>query len=62
MTAADARTIAQTDLVDVERLLEVAARRDIQGAETMTLPRAADVVGMGDHHRENCRKLGLAFG
>jgi hydroxyacylglutathione hydrolase len=62
MTAADARAIAQADLVYVDRLLEVAARRDFRGAETMVLPRAADVVGMREHHRENCRKLGLAFG
>ena len=62
MPAADALAIARADLVYIDRLLEVSARRDFAGAAAMELPRAADVVGMRDHHRENCRKLGIALG
>jgi glyoxylase-like metal-dependent hydrolase (beta-lactamase superfamily II) len=59
MSAADARAIAAADLEYVDRLLEIAARRDVAAAAELALPRAADVAGMRDHHRDNCRKLGL---
>jgi hydroxyacylglutathione hydrolase len=62
MSAADAVAIARADLDYVDRLLDVAARRDVAAAVAMPLPRAADVVGMRDHHRDNCRKLGIALG
>ena len=62
MPAADAVAIARADLAYVDRLLDVAARRDLAAAASMALPRAADVVGMREHHRDNCRKLGLVFG
>lgn len=62
MSATDALAIARADLEYIDRLLEVAARRDVASAAKMELPRAADVVGMRDHHRENCRKLGIALG
>ena len=61
MPASDARTIAQQDLEYIERLLDVAARRDFVAAATIPLPRAAEVVGMRDHHRDNCRKLRVTF-
>ena len=62
MPAADARAIARADLDYLDRLLDVAARRDVAAAASVPLPRAADVVGMRDHHRENLRKLGIALG
>lgn len=62
MPAADALAIARADLAYVERLLEVSARRDVAAAGAMPLPRAGDVVGMRDHHRDNLRKLGIAIG
>ena len=62
LSAADALVIARADLEYVDRLLDVSARRDVTAAAKLVLPRAADVVGMRDHHRENCRKLGIALG
>jgi glyoxylase-like metal-dependent hydrolase (beta-lactamase superfamily II) len=62
LTAHDALAIAREDLDYIDRLLDVAARRDVAAAANLVLPRAADVVGMRDHHRENCRKLGIALG
>ena len=62
MSAAEALVIARADLDYLDRLLDVSARRDFSGAATMALPRAATVVGMHDHHRENLRKLGVAVG
>ena len=58
-TAVDSLAIARADLDYIDRLLDIAARRDVAAAANMPLPRAADVVGMCDHHRDNCRKLGL---
>ncbi len=43
--------IASADLVYVERLIAAA------DPAAVPLPRAADVVGMQEHHRENCTKL-----
>ena len=59
LTAAAATTIAQADLAYVEQLLDAGARGDRAAAAAIALPRAADVVGMLDHHRANCAKLGL---
>lgn len=67
LTAAEAIEIARADLAYLERLLEAAQRggaapaEAAEAAEAIQLPRAADVVGMRDHHRDNCRKLGLAI-
>lgn len=61
LAAAEAIEIARADLAYVERLLEAGQRGDAAAAEAIELPRAADVVGMRDHHRDNCRKLGLAI-
>ncbi len=52
LAAADARTIAVADLAYLDQLLA--------GAPSIRLPRAADVVGMLDHHRDNCAKAGIA--
>ena len=62
MSAADALLIARADLAYIDRMRDVAAKRDLGGAARMPLPRAAHVVGMRDHHRENLRKLGIALG
>ncbi len=59
LTAAEAIAIAHADRAYLDCLLDAAARGDRDGALAITLPRAADVVGMADHHRTNCVKLGL---
>ena len=51
LTGGDAIAIASADLTYVERLMTAA------DPAAVPLPRAADVVGMIDHHRENCTKL-----
>ena len=52
LTAAEATAIATADLEYLNQLIDpTGARADIQ------LPRAAGVVGMRDHHLENCAKL-----
>jgi glyoxylase-like metal-dependent hydrolase (beta-lactamase superfamily II) len=53
LTAAEATSIARADLEYLDRLL---GARDVAAAEAAPLPRAADVPGMIDHHRENCAK------
>jgi glyoxylase-like metal-dependent hydrolase (beta-lactamase superfamily II) len=62
MSATDALAIARADLEYIDRLIDIGARHDFTAAATLPLPRAADVVGMRDHHRENLRKLGVALG
>jgi glyoxylase-like metal-dependent hydrolase (beta-lactamase superfamily II) len=54
LTAAEAIAIAGADLDYVDRLL---AARDEGAALAVPLPRAADVVGMMDSHRDNCAKV-----
>ncbi len=61
LTAAEALAIARADLAYVERVIAVGERRDIEGARAITLPRANAVVGMHDHHRDNCAKVGIAL-
>lgn len=61
MPAADAVAIARADLAYVEQLIELGAKRDVEGARRIALPRAEDVVGMRDHHRDNCAKVGIAL-
>ncbi len=51
LSAADARAVAIADLDYLDQLLA--------GAPSIRLPRAGDVVGMLDHHRENCAKAGI---
>ncbi len=47
LTRAEAATIARADLVYIDQLI---------AGEPAPLPRAADVVGMVDHHRDNLSK------
>jgi glyoxylase-like metal-dependent hydrolase (beta-lactamase superfamily II) len=51
LTAAEAIAIASADLAYLDGLL---AARDAHAAEAVALPRAADVPGMREHHRDNC--------
>jgi glyoxylase-like metal-dependent hydrolase (beta-lactamase superfamily II) len=51
LTAAEATAIATADLHYLDALL---AARDATAALAVPLPRAADVPGMLDHHRDNC--------
>jgi len=51
LTAREATAIARADLDYLDRLL---AARDLAAALAVSLPRAGDVVGMSDHHRDNC--------
>ena len=59
LTAAEARAIAIADRDYLDRLLAAAAAGDRAAAAAIPLPRAADVVGMADHHRDNCARVGL---
>jgi hydroxyacylglutathione hydrolase len=56
----EARAIARADVEYLERLLDAKHRRDLAAARAIALPRAADVVGMTEHHEENCANLRLA--
>jgi hydroxyacylglutathione hydrolase len=51
LSRAEALVIARADLDYLDRLR---AARTPQEAAAIELPRAADVEGMRDHHRENC--------
>jgi hydroxyacylglutathione hydrolase len=53
LTASEATAIARADLDYLDRLLEA---RDLTAARAVALPRAADVPGMADHHRDNCER------
>ena len=55
----EAIAIARADAEYLDRLLEASANHDAAAAAAVPLPRAADVVGMRDHHRDNCTKLGV---
>jgi glyoxylase-like metal-dependent hydrolase (beta-lactamase superfamily II) len=59
LSAAEARAIALEDAGYLERLAAFAGTGDVSSAIAMALPRAADVVGMREHHVENCQKAGL---
>ncbi|MCK6547667.1 MBL fold metallo-hydrolase [Myxococcota bacterium] len=59
LDAPTARAIAAADLDYLEALAEKVDARDVAGALAVPLPRAADVPGMIDHHRDNVRKAGL---
>jgi glyoxylase-like metal-dependent hydrolase (beta-lactamase superfamily II) len=50
LTASEARAIALADLDYLDRLL---AAPDLAAAHAVAMPRAADVPGMIDHHRNN---------
>jgi hypothetical protein len=58
LTAGEAAAIARADLDYLDRVREAA---DLEAALAVALPRAADVAGMADHHRDNCKIMrGLA--
>ena len=57
LTASEATEIARADLAYIDRLIAARDHADPGAALAVGLPRAADVVGMLDHHRENCAKL-----
>ena len=61
MSAHEAATIARADLAYIDGLLEAGARGDAEAARALPLPRAAEVVGMRDHHRDNCATVGLTI-
>jgi glyoxylase-like metal-dependent hydrolase (beta-lactamase superfamily II) len=56
----DALRIAREDFRYLESIARCAGRNDAIAALNIVLPRAEDVVGMQEHHRENCRKAGIA--
>ena len=56
----EALAIAREDITYLEGLLAAAAARSRELAHALQLPRAADVVGMREHHLENCGVIGLA--
>jgi len=60
LSAADAHRIAREDLRYLDGIARCAERNDTAAALNLSLPRAADVAGMREHHTENCRKAGLA--
>jgi hydroxyacylglutathione hydrolase len=53
LTAGEAAAIARADLDYLDRLLDA---RVLDRALAVALPRAADVPGMADHHRDNCAR------
>lgn len=57
LPAAEAARLARADLAYVDGLL---AARTREAALAVPWPRAHEVVGMRDHHVENCAKLGLS--
>lgn len=61
LSAADALAIARADLAYVDRIIEIGKKRDVNAARSLELPRAAEVPGMRDHHRDNCLKVGIAL-
>jgi len=59
LSAEDARRIAREDLRYLDEITRCAEHNDAVTALRIALPRAEDVVGMRDHHRENCGKAGI---
>jgi glyoxylase-like metal-dependent hydrolase (beta-lactamase superfamily II) len=57
LTAGEATAIGHADLAYLDRLIAARDAADPGAALASALPRAAGVVGMQDHHRENCAKL-----
>ncbi len=54
LAASEALAIARADLAYIESLVSATS---LDAALATPLPRAADVVGMHDHHRENCARI-----
>jgi glyoxylase-like metal-dependent hydrolase (beta-lactamase superfamily II) len=60
LSTEDARRIAREDLRYLDQIVRCAERQDTSAAVAIPLPRAGEVFGMPDRHRENCCKAGLA--
>lgn len=60
VSAEQARHIARQDLRYLDSIARCAEHHDVAGALHLRLPRAENVVGMREHHAENCAKAGLA--
>ena len=60
LSVEDASRIAREDLRYLDSLARCAERNDSAAALNLPLPRAGNVVGMHEHHAENCRQAGLA--
>jgi len=60
LSAGHAGRIAREDLRYLDHIARCAERNDPAAAAAIPLPRAGSVFGMPEHHRENCRKAGLA--
>lgn len=54
MSVSDTARVGREDLAYLDGLAEAG---DLDAALAVPMPRAADVVGMRDHHRENCEKV-----
>jgi len=59
LSAGDALSIAREDLRYLDDIARCTESNDAVAALRIALPRAEDVVGMREHHRENCRKAGI---
>jgi glyoxylase-like metal-dependent hydrolase (beta-lactamase superfamily II) len=57
----DALRIAREDLSYLNDITRCAERNDGIAALRIALPRAEDVIGMREHHEENCRKAGISI-
>ena len=60
LTAAQARALAEEDLCYLDALARCAELGDVAAAQGLSLPRAAGVPGMAEHHLDNLRAAGLA--
>ena len=60
LSAGDALSIAREDLRYLNDIARCAESNDAVAALRIALPRAENVVGMREHHEENCRKTGIA--
>jgi glyoxylase-like metal-dependent hydrolase (beta-lactamase superfamily II) len=61
LSADEARRIGREDLRYLDAILRCAEANDAAVAKTISLPRAAGVYGMANHHLDNCRKARLAI-
>ncbi len=59
LSVAEALRIAREDLRYLNALARAAESGDAGAAARIELPRAGEVPGMQDHHRDNCQKAGL---
>ena len=56
----EALAIAGDDIAYLEGLLAAQTAQSRDRAHALQLPRAAEVVGMREHHLDNCAVIGLA--